>query len=158
MIVARDDLRAFGVALDHGIAGVLDQYALGRVAQVDCPGDVGTDEVALNDNFGGLRPPEILTPSRLPEITLPGPIVFWAESTSTPAAKLPLTPLPSEVKPIRLFSTLLPVAAVPEIRTPAPEFEEMELAQVESGPPITLAVELSTKTPSPPFPGSPEPE
>ena len=66
--------------------------------------------------------------------------------------------MPSAVSPIRLLSTVLPVEAAPVIRTPSPEFEEMALPQVESGPPITLPAEFSIRTPSPPLPGLPVPK
>ena len=56
---------------------------------------------------------------------------------------------------MRLLSTVLPVERAPVIRTPSPEFEEMTLPQVESGPPIWLLAEFSIRTPSPPLPGLP---
>ena len=52
---------------------------------------------------------------------------------------------------------MFPVEVMPVMSTPAPAFDEMTLAQVESGPPIWFWREFSIRTPLPPLPGLPVP-
>ena len=52
--------------------------------------------------------PEIKTPIRLAEITLPGPITVPGAVSATPAWSLPSTAVPAAVRPMMLFATVLP--------------------------------------------------
>ena len=52
--------------------------------------------------------PEINTPIRLAEITLPGPIMVPGAVSATPAWSLPSTAVPAAVRPMMLLATVLP--------------------------------------------------
>ena len=105
LVVARDHLRALGVARDDGVGGVVDPHALEGVAQVELAGDVGADQVVADHGLASRPAPEIRTPRRLPEITLPGPIDrSGARRRPRRRRSCPSTALPSAVRPMRLLS------------------------------------------------------
>ena len=144
------------VALDHGIGGVLDQDSFGGVAQVEAP--------------------VMSVPIRLPSIT----IITGSGPRNEDTPKVARDHIAGTDRVLRRVVghaegkiALLGVAAggqsdqVVEDRVAdrggtrdqdtGAAFEEIVLPQVELGPPITLPAELLIRTPSPPFPGSPEP-
>ena len=102
--------------------------------------------------------PEIKTPIRLAEITLPGPITVPGAVSATPAWSLPRATLPAAVRPMMLFSTVLPSASAPVMFTPAPPFDEITLPSLADPPPIWLYCPSSIRTPSARLPGSPLPK
>ena len=81
LVVAGDHLRALGVALDQRIGGVLDPDAL-RVALPRSNAPVRSVPIRLSNHerwLGRRLHRRSGLPRRLPEITLPGPIVFCGE-------------------------------------------------------------------------------
>ena len=66
--------------------------------------------------------------------------------------------MPAAVRPMMLFSIVLPVASAPVTYTPAPWFDEITLPSAGASPPTWLSGASSMRTPSAELPGRPLPK
>ena len=114
-LVARDHLRAGGVALDRVGRGVVDAHAFVGVAETDCVPVVSVP-IRLSTTRISWRRRRLRRSRRSrcragsPRSRCPGRSCCWASRRPRRPRRCPGPALPSAVTPIMLFATMLPVA------------------------------------------------
>ena len=109
--VAGDDLRAGGIPLDRDAAGAVDEHALKALPRSSFARSVGADQVADDGDPRGGRARRSTRRPGWPRSRCPARPGCRTTRWPRRPRHCPSAWLPSAVTPIRLYDTMLPVAA-----------------------------------------------